>query len=54
MKNLKLIALEVIMITVVSCEDPKKKDEEETIETHTTEGTYSAINDSTKMCFDTY
>jgi hypothetical protein len=54
MKNLKLIALGIIMITAVSCKDSKKSDDEKTTETQTTEGTYSVINDSTKVSFAAY
>jgi hypothetical protein len=54
MKNLKLIALGIIMITAVSCKDSKKSDEETTTETQTTEGTYTVINDSTKVSFTAY
>lgn len=54
MKNLKLIALAMILITAVSCKDSKKSDEETTTETQTTEGTYTVINDSTKVSFTAY
>lgn len=59
MKNLKLIALSIIMISAVSCKDSKKSTEETTTDVEattpqTTEGTYSVINDSTKVSFVAY
>ena len=54
MKNLKLIALGMILFTAVGCKDSKKSTEELTTETQTTEGTYSLIADSTKVSFNAY
>lgn len=62
MKKLKFLALSVIMISAVSCKDTKKETEETTPETETTttentatsEGTYTVINDSTKVSFTAY
>ena len=54
MKNLKLIALGMILITTISCKDTKKSNEESTPEAQTTEATYSLVNDSTKVSFTAY
>jgi hypothetical protein len=54
MKKIKLIALGVILITAVSCKDSKKSTEDNTAETQKTEGTYSLVNDSTKVSFTAY
>jgi hypothetical protein len=54
MKKLKLIALAMILITAVSCKDSKKSTEGNTTKTETTEGTYSLVNDSTKVSFTAY
>jgi hypothetical protein len=48
MKNLKLIALGMILFTAIGCKDLKKTSEDQTSETQTTEGTYTVVNDSTK------
>lgn len=53
MKNLKLIALGIILITAISCKDSKKSDEEKTTETQTAV-TYSVVDDSTKVSFTAY
>jgi hypothetical protein len=54
MKKIKLIALGVILITAFSCKDSKKSTEDNTAETQKTEGTYSLVNDSTKVSFTAY
>lgn len=54
MKNLKLIALGMILITAISCKDSKKSTEEKTPETPTMSATYSVVNDSTKVSFTAY
>jgi hypothetical protein len=54
MKNLKLIALGMILITAIGCKDSKKDTEEKTLETPTTAGTYNVVNDSTKVSFTAY
>ncbi|EIA07947.1 YceI family protein [Flavobacterium frigoris] len=54
MKNLKLIALGMILFTAVGCKDSKKSTEDKTAESQTTEGTYTVINDSTKVSFTAY
>tara|TARA_R110000868_G_scaffold57476_2_gene177421 strand:+ start:1613 stop:2251 length:639 start_codon:yes stop_codon:yes gene_type:complete len=54
MKNLKLIALGMILITAIGCKDTKKSNEETTPESQTTATTYSLINDSTKVSFTAY
>jgi hypothetical protein len=54
MKKLKLIALGMILITAFSCKDSKKSTEDNTTETQKTEGTYSLVNDSTKVSFTAY
>ncbi|WP_367753945.1 hypothetical protein [Flavobacterium sp. WC2430] len=54
MKNLKLIALGMILITTISCKDTKKSNEESTPEAQSTETNYSLINDSTKVSFTAY
>jgi hypothetical protein len=54
MKNLKLIALGMILITTISCKDTKKSNEESTPEAQSTEANYSLINDSTKVSFTAY
>lgn len=54
MKNLKLIAIAMILITAISCKDSKKSNEEKSTETQTTAATYSMVNDSTKVSFTAY
>jgi hypothetical protein len=54
MKNLKLIALAMILFTAVGCKDSKKSTEDNTSETQKTAGTYSLVNDSTKVSFTAY
>lgn len=54
MKNLKLIALGMILITAIGCKDSKKSTDEKTTETQMTESTYSVVNDSTKVSFKAY
>ena len=62
MKRLKFVALSMIMISAVSCKDTKKETEVSTQEVETTatensapaEGTYTVINDSTKVSFTAY
>ena len=54
MKNLKLIALGMILITAIGCKDSKKDTEEKTLETQTIARTYNVVNDSTKVSFTAY
>ncbi|WP_366184272.1 hypothetical protein [Flavobacterium ovatum] len=54
MKNLKLIALGMILITAIGCKDSKKSSENEATELQATEATYSVVNDSTKVSFTAY
>jgi hypothetical protein len=54
MKNLKLIALGMILFTAIGCKDSKKTSEDQTSEAQTTEGTYTVVNDSTKVSFTAY
>jgi len=54
MKNLKLIALGMILITAIGCKDSKKSNDEVATETPTTQATYSVVNDSTKVSFIAY
>lgn len=54
MKNLKLIALGMILITAIGCKDSKNTTEENTTEMQSKEATYSLENDSTKVSFTAY
>lgn len=54
MKNLKLFALAMILFTAIGCKDSKNSTEDKTVEAQTTEGTYTLVNDSTKVSFTAY
>ncbi|MCW2120712.1 hypothetical protein [Flavobacterium sp. 7A] len=54
MKNLKLIAVGMILITAIGCKDAKKTEEKATDEVTATTGTFTVINDSTKVGFTAY
>lgn len=54
MKNLKLIAVGMILITAIGCKDAKKNTEEPITEVATTTGTYTVNTDSTKVNFTAY
>jgi hypothetical protein len=54
MKKLKLIALEIILVTAIGCKDSTKKIRLSDYETKTTKGTYTVVNDSAKVSFTAY
>lgn len=54
MKNLKLIAVGMVLITAIGCKDAKKTEEKATEAIEATTGTYTVINDSTKVGFTAY
>ena len=54
MKNLKLIAVGMILITAIGCKDTNKNADEVTTAPETTAGTYTVISDSTKVSFTAY